>query len=184
MSSTRFATFAARLHSCRLCLPAHRVAVALLAASLSASASVAPVIVLDVHDAIGPASADYIVRGIAHAGETGARLVVIELDTPGGLDTSMRQIVQAMLRSSVPVAVYVSPQGARAASAGTYILYAAHIAAMAPATTPPARAKPSLAPTRRPPSRCMTLPRSSAAWPSSAGATPHGPSGRCARLSA
>ncbi|HJV95114.1 MAG TPA: nodulation protein NfeD, partial [Albitalea sp.] len=95
----------------------------------------ASVIVLTVQDAIGPASAAYVVRGIERAPREAAALVVIELDTPGGLDTSMRQIIQAILRSPVPVAVYVTPQGARAASAGTYILYSAHVAAMAPATT-------------------------------------------------
>jgi membrane-bound serine protease (ClpP class) len=102
--------------------------------SVCAAAS-APVSVLQLHDAIGPASADYLVRGIKKAGEAGAPLVVIELDTPGGLDTSMRQVIQEILAAPLPVAVYVSPQGARAASAGTYILYAAHLAAMAPATT-------------------------------------------------
>ena len=135
MASTRSDYFAALLQLCSMVVRARVVALALLAGSMSATAGVAPVIVLEVQDAIGPASAEYIIRGIGRASEQGARLVVIELDTPGGLDTSMRRIIQAILRSAVPVAVYVTPQGARAASAGTYILYAAHIAAMAPATT-------------------------------------------------
>jgi membrane-bound serine protease (ClpP class) len=89
---------------------------------------------LEIKGAIGPATSRYVVHGIESAQKAGNRLVILEVDTPGGLDTSMRDIIRAILASSVPVVTYVSPPGARAASAGTYILYASHIAAMAPAT--------------------------------------------------
>jgi membrane-bound serine protease (ClpP class) len=83
---------------------------------------------------ISPATADFVRRGLAQAQAERARLVVLQLDTPGGLDTSMRAIIKDVLASDVAVATFVAPEGARAASAGTYILYASHIAAMAPAT--------------------------------------------------
>lgn len=103
-------------------------------AAAGAANAARPVIAMRLQGAIGPASAQHVQRGVQQARERQAQLLVLELDTPGGLDGAMRDIIKEILGSPVPVAVYVSPSGARAASAGTYILYASHVAAMAPAT--------------------------------------------------
>ena len=89
---------------------------------------------IEVEGVIGPASQDLVIRGMASAAENQSPLIILKLNTPGGLDFSMRKIIAAILDSEIPVATYVAPVGARAASAGTYILYASHIAAMAPTT--------------------------------------------------
>lgn len=89
-------------------------------------------LVLEVDSAIGPASGDYILGGIATAEREGHAVVIVKMDTPGGLDSAMRDIIKGILASRVPVITYVAPGGSRAASAGTYILYASHIAAMHP----------------------------------------------------
>ncbi|SAL57974.1 NfeD family protein [Caballeronia telluris] len=100
----------------------------------AAGAANAPVVVIAVSGAIGPASADFIVRSLARAADDHAQAAILELDTPGGLDLSMRSIIKAILASPVPVVSFIAPGGARAASAGTYIVYASHVAAMAPGT--------------------------------------------------
>jgi membrane-bound serine protease (ClpP class) len=93
-----------------------------------------PVWVIELSDSVNPGSAEYLRQTLAQAQAADAALVVIQLDTPGGLVESMREMVQAILASSAPVAVYVAPQGARAASAGMFLMLAGHVAAMAPAT--------------------------------------------------
>lgn len=130
-SKTRPGSFRkARLLICGvfLCLP--------LLAALAAPPTPAPgaVVVFGVKGAIGVATGDFVAKGLARAKGENAGVVVIRLDTPGGLLESTREVIQAILASPVPVVVYVAPSGARAASAGTYMVYAAHLAAMAPGT--------------------------------------------------
>lgn len=97
-------------------------------------AATSQVVELAIKDGIGVATAEYVISGVAHAEDIGAELVIITMDTPGGLMKPMRDIVQKILGSKVPVVTYVTPAGARADSAGTYILLASHIAAMTPTT--------------------------------------------------
>ena len=114
------------------------LAAVLLLLALSAGASVYAqtphVDVITIKGTINPVLIDYVERGIEQAEDTGAQALIIQLDTPGGLDTAMRDIIQLMVNSRVPVVVYVAPSGARAASAGVFITIAAHVAVMAPNT--------------------------------------------------
>jgi len=102
--------------------------------SADGSAAGGSAMLLDIDGAIGPATTDYLTRALESARDRDAPLVILRMDTPGGLTAATRDIVQAIRNSSIPVVVWVAPEGAQAASAGTYILYASHVAAMAPAT--------------------------------------------------
>lgn len=117
-----------------------RVACRLVAAVVSAliistaAAAEVQVVVLEIDGVIGPATADYVTRQFSAMKPADTELIILRMNTPGGLNSSMREIIRVILSSSIPVVTYVAPRGARAASAGTYIAYASHIAAMAPGT--------------------------------------------------
>ncbi len=92
------------------------------------------VVLVEINDAIGPATKDHFLAALEHAEDIDAALLMLVLDTPGGLDAAMRDMIRGILSARVPVVTFVAPPGARAASAGTFILYASHVAAMAPGT--------------------------------------------------
>lgn len=112
----------------------HKLLTAILVLFTLQEASAKLAIQLDINGAIGPATQDYIKDGITYAQEKKADFILLKMNTPGGLDTAMRNINASILASPLPFVTYVAPEGSRAASAGTYILYASHIAAMAPST--------------------------------------------------
>ena len=116
----------------RICVLTAAILIAAIGMRLAAAQNSGQALLLTVDSAIGPASADYILSGIKRAETNGNPLVILALDTPGGLDSAMRDIIKGILAAKVPVAMYVSPGGSRAASAGTYMLYASHVAAMHP----------------------------------------------------
>lgn len=122
----------------RIHIPLLALMLALICASGLAQDSertgVRAVYLIEIRDAIGPATSDFFLKSLAAAEKQDAQLLLLQLDTPGGLETAMRDMIRGILGASIPVAIYVSPSGARAASAGTYLMYASHIAAMAPAT--------------------------------------------------
>ena len=109
--------------------------------------STSTIIKSEIKGAIGPASSYYLKEAMSEALRQNAQMMLIELDTPGGLSTSMREMIQEITNSTIPVILYVSPKGARAASAGTYLLYASHVAAMAPGTNLGAATPVNLMPT-------------------------------------
>lgn len=119
----------------------------------ASGSSVPPVWLVDFDGPLGPAMADLISRSIDDAANAGAQALIIRMDTPGGLDKSMRMLIQKILASPIPVITYVAPDGARAASAGTYIAYASHVAAMSPATNIGSSTPVSLSPEPSFPSR-------------------------------
>lgn len=102
--------------------------------SIGQQANNGPVLVFDVKGVIGFTSADYLKRAVQRAQDENASLIIMRIDTPGGLVSSTREMIQTILASPIPIVGYVAPSGARAASAGTYLMYASHLAAMAPAT--------------------------------------------------
>src|SRR5262249_37737996 len=106
----------------------------LLSAQLSAPSNQSVIVQINLDDIVHPVSADYVKNGLNHAKEIGARAVILRLNTPGGLADSMREIVEAVLSSPVPVITWVGPNGARAASAGFFILVAGDVDVMAPGT--------------------------------------------------
>lgn len=119
---------------CRTGLLATLAAALLCGPAVAQAPAAGPVVLVEIQDAIGPATKDHFLRALEHAEDVNAVALVLQLDTPGGLDAAMRDMIQGILASEVPVVTYVGPSGARAASAGTFILYASHVAAMAPGT--------------------------------------------------
>ncbi len=118
----------------KLCLTIWLLATSLLVLAATQESLTGKAVVVDLDGVVGPATVDHVRRTIADAGKDGAALVILRMDTPGGLDSSMRALVKDMLAAPVPVVTWVAPAGSRAASAGTYILFASHGAAMASST--------------------------------------------------